>query len=102
MYVSLPYKIIEMNTKSERIEFRITESDKELFSRAQELSGFSSLAAFITQTMKETSDQIIADNQRVLASSRDQKLFFKTLFEQDLEPNEALVSAAKRYRKLNR
>ena len=86
--------------KSERIEFRIAAEEKQLLVRAQQLSTHSSLAAYITQTMKAVSEKIIAENKRVLASTLDQELFFHTLLDQDPEPNEKLSQAAKRYGEL--
>jgi len=83
--------------KNERIDLRVTLEEKELFLKAHRISGDRTFSSFVTRIVKNRSSEIIAENQRILASEADRKLFFDALFS-DQEPNEALKNAAKKYR----
>lgn len=83
--------------KDKRIEIRISAHDKRIFQKAQKLSGDKTFSSFITRIVKEQAQQIVADNDRIIASERDREIFFNTVFG-DSKPNENLVAAAKKYK----
>lgn len=83
--------------KDERIEIRISSHDKKIFQKAQKLSGDKSFSSFIVRIVKEQAEEIVAKNDRIIASENDREIFFDTVFG-DSEPNENLVEAAKKYK----
>jgi uncharacterized protein (DUF1778 family) len=83
-------------SKDERIELRVSAEDKRLFQQAQKLHGDRSFSTFMLRIVRQKSEEIIAQNDRILASERDRTLFFDAVFG-DVEPNEALRAASKRY-----
>lgn len=80
--------------KEERIEIRVSPKDKEIFKQAQKLSGDKSISGFIVQKQAEN---IIQEKESILASNRDRKIFFDAVYG-NMEPNENLVKAAKKYK----
>ena len=83
--------------RNERIDIRITPEEKEIFLRARKLSGDRSLSAFITRIVKDKAFEIIEENERILSTERDRKIFFDAIFA-DMEPNQALKDAAKKFK----
>jgi uncharacterized protein (DUF1778 family) len=83
--------------KDERIELRISSADKQMFKRAQELSGDKSFSSFIARIVKEQAAKIVADHDRILASERDRTAFFDAVFH-PAAPNSNLAAAAQRYK----
>ncbi|MEO1450834.1 MAG: DUF1778 domain-containing protein [Bacteroidota bacterium] len=79
-----------------RFDTRLPKSQKELFEQAARLGGFRSLTDFILQAAQTKAQEIVAEHERVLASARDQALFFDALM-QPAAPNEALKTAAALY-----
>ncbi len=84
--------------KEERIEISVSSNDKQVFKKAQELSGDKTFSGFITRVLKKYSEQIIEENEKILLSKKDREIFFDAVFA-DLEPNEKLKQAAKAYKK---
>ena len=62
-------------TKKERIEIRVSATEKEFLKKAQQLSGDASLSNFAIKTLKDKADKIITENDQILASRRDQEIF---------------------------
>ena len=87
-------------SKSERIELRVSAADKRIFRRAQELSGDRSFSSFIIRVVKQYAEEILANNDRIIASEKDRKIFFDAVFGNS-KPNKNLVEAAKRYQSKN-
>lgn len=83
--------------KNKRIELRLSEAEKEIFQKAQELSGDKSFSSFVVRIVKKEAEEIVAKHSKVLASERDRELFFNAVFG-DLEPNQNLRDAAQRYK----
>ena len=83
--------------KSERIDLRITLADKELFKKAQLLSGDSSLSSFLVRILKQKTQEIVADKESIIVSERDRKTFFDAVFG-DSEPSDKLKKATERYK----
>jgi len=84
-------------SKDERIELRVTSADKEMFIKAQKLSGDKSFSSFIVIVVKQQAEEIVAKNDRILATEKDRKVFFDAVFA-DSKPNQNLIEAAKRYK----
>lgn len=80
-----------------RFDTRLSIEQKELFERAAELSGYKSLSEFVVRTVHEKAKQIIKENDLIIASSRDSEIFFDSLVNAKA-PNNALMSAAKKYK----
>jgi len=89
---------LRQTSKDERIEIRVSSEDKGIFQRAHELSGERTFTAFIINVLKDKSREIIEKNNRILATDRDRRIFFESIFS-DQQPNETLREAAGRYKK---
>lgn len=87
-------------SKNERIEIRVSAQEKEILKKAQQLNGDASLSSFALKTLKDSAENIIEKNNRILASERDQESFFNAIYS-DLQPNEDLVAAANNYKGKN-
>lgn len=85
--------------KNERIDLRVTPEEKKIFLKAQRISGDRTFSSFVTRIVKDKSFEIIEENERILASERDRKLFFDALFS-DQEPNQTLKDAAQKFKSL--
>lgn len=83
-------------SKEERIELRVSSEDKKIFKRAQKLSGDKSFSSFIVRVVKKQAEEIVANNDRILATERDRQVFFDAVFK-DSKPHPNLIEAAKRY-----
>lgn len=83
--------------KDERIEIRISSHDKRIFQKAQKLSGDKSFSSFVVRIVKEQAEEIVANNDRIIASERDREIFFEAVFGNS-NPNSNLVEAAKKYK----
>ncbi|WKN45791.1 DUF1778 domain-containing protein [Tunicatimonas pelagia] len=84
-------------SKDERIELRVSATDKRIFKRAQKLSGDKSFSSFIVRVVKEQAQEIVAKNDRVIATETDRQIFFDAVFN-NTKPNQNLIEAAKRYK----
>jgi len=83
--------------KDERVEIRISSHDKRIFQEAQKLSGDKSFSSFIVRVVKKQAEEIVAKNNRIIASERDREIFFDAVFG-DAKPNSNLIEAAKKYK----
>ncbi len=103
MYGYFPYnckknqKMEGQLVKNKRIELRLSEAEKEIFQKAQELSGDKSFSSFVVRIVKKEAEEIMAKHNKVLASERDRELFFTAVFA-DLEPNQNLREAAQKHK----
>ena len=87
-----------MVNKLERIDIRLTNLDKEMFKKAQQLSGDKSISSFIVRVVKQQAEKIVEKNNRIIASEEDRKVFFESVLG-DHRPNQNLLDAANRYKK---
>jgi uncharacterized protein (DUF1778 family) len=87
-------------SKDERIELRVSATDKRIFKKAQKLSGDKSFSSFIVRIVKQQAEEILAKNDRIIASEKDRSVFFDAVFGNS-KPNQNLVEAAKRYKSKN-
>lgn len=83
--------------KDKRIELRLSALEKEIFQKAQELSGDKSFSSFVVRVVKKEAEKIISNHNRIIASERDREIFFNAVFS-DQEPNQNLREAADRYK----
>ena len=81
-----------------RINFRLNSELKRTIEDAAAHSG-QSLSDFATSTLIQAARQILHDQQVTLLTDRDRQLFVEMLDEESTEPNQALIKAAKRYKK---
>lgn len=84
-------------SKDERIEIRISSHDKRIFQKAQRLSGDKSFSSFIVRVVKKQAEEIVAQNDKIIASERDRDIFFEAVFG-ERKPNSNLIEAAKKYK----
>lgn len=83
--------------KDERMELRVSSTDKRIFKRAQKLSGDKSFSSFVVRIVKKEAEEIVAKHDRIIVSEKDRQLFFDTVFS-NTKPNQNLAAAAKRYK----
>ena len=87
----------ETQTRSERLEARISKAQKDLFVRAAELQG-RSLTDFLVASVQEAALATVRTHDAVRLSDRDRKAFVSALLKPP-SPTKTLQEAAKRYRK---
>ena len=88
-----------VDSKNARFNTRLSADQKKFFERAARLGGFRNLTDFILSAAQEKAKEVIAEDERILASERDAQLFFDTIMRPQA-PNEALVAAAHQYNSL--
>jgi uncharacterized protein (DUF1778 family) len=86
-----------MQTRSERLEARISKAQKELFVRAAELQG-RSLTDFLVTSAQEAALDTVRTHDAVRLSERDREAFVSALLTTPT-PAKTLRQAARRYRK---
>ncbi len=79
------------------MELRVSAADKKKFKRAQELSGDKSFSSFVVRILRKEAEKIVAQNNQIIATENDRKVFFDAVFGQT-KPNQNLIEAAKRYK----
>jgi len=94
---AIVFKIMKTaEIKQSRFELRLSNEDKAFFEKASKISGYTTLASFVTSTVKDRAKRIIKENEQILASQKDKEIFFNAVFS-DLEPSEKLKQAANKY-----
>ncbi|MFT4568751.1 MAG: hypothetical protein ACI9FN_003720 [Saprospiraceae bacterium] len=78
-----------------RVEFRVSNEDKELFEYAKQLRGFKTFSEFARHVITKEAKAIVKEENEILASKRDKELFFNTLMGDKNQPNESLLAAIK-------
>ena len=92
-----PDEITEsQSTKTARLEARITEEQKELFSKAATLLG-RSLSDFVVTCVSETAIRTVREHEVMTLSARDREIFVSALLNPP-EPGARLRTAARRYK----
>lgn len=81
--------------KTERLDFRLTTSNRKLIERAALLLG-QPLTAFAVQALVRQAEQVIEQDTQRKLSARDWETFVKIIGSKK-QPNAALVKAAKRF-----
>lgn len=82
-----------------RFDTRLTKEQKEFFEYASKLGGFRSLTEFILKSVQAKAEEIVEEHQKIIASKRDQEIFFDYVFK-DVKPNNELKSALTDYNQL--
>lgn len=98
------YKIFIMTPTREkqnkvRFDTRLSAEQKQFFERAAILGGYRNLTDFVISAAQSKAREIIEEREALLASEKDQEIFFKALMNPPL-PNSALISARQDYGKL--
>jgi uncharacterized protein (DUF1778 family) len=83
--------------REERVEIRIRSLDKKILEKAAVLSGVSVSSFMLSNALKAAQDEISSQN-RIHLSDREWNAFMRVL-EHPPKPNQALITAAKRYRR---
>src|SRR5690606_4384869 len=84
--------------KDERIEIRVSPEHKGTFQRAHELSGERTFSAFIVSGLQDKSNEIIEQNNSILATARDRESVCESFFSEQ-HPNRTMWEAADKYKK---
>lgn len=88
-----------MNTiVNDRIDIRISREQKELVQYASQLQGFKSVSEFIISCISKAAREIVAENDQILKSIEDKKIFVKAILNPPA-PNAALKKANLNYKK---
>ena len=82
--------------KKARFETRLSQEQKEYFERAAHIAGFATLSEFMLNSANELAKNIFEEHNKILASKRDQEIFFDALINPP-KPNAALKKAASQY-----
>ena len=83
---------------NDRIDVRISKKQKELIKFASELRGFKSLTEFIVFTTSKEANKIIAEQNQILKSLEDKKIFVDAILNPPT-PNVNLKNALLNYQK---
>ena len=62
-----------------RVEFRVSNEDKELFEYAKQLKGFKTFSEFARFIITREAKAIVAEENKILASKRDKELFLSLI-----------------------
>ena len=90
-------KIRKIGTEvNDRIDIRISKEQKELVKYASSLSGFKNLSEFVLHCINKESRQIILENNEILKSLEDKRIFVETVLNLS-EPNVKLRKAQEKY-----
>lgn len=81
-----------------RFDTRISKEQKMLFEKAAALGGYRNLTSFIIATVQNRANEIIREQEQILASSKDAEIFFEALAA-PMKPNTDLFLAAQEYKK---
>lgn len=83
---------------NDRIDVRISREQKELIKFASDLRGFKSLSEFIVFCTSKEANQIIMENNQILKSIEDKKVFLNAILNPPA-PNSRLKTAQLNYNK---
>ena len=78
-----------------RVEFRVSNEEKELFEYAKQLKGFKTFSEFARFIITREAKAIVKEESKILASKRDKELFFSALMGEEDQPNKSLLAAIK-------
>ena len=85
-------------TERARFDTRLPKEQKEFFEYAASLGGYRTLTEFVISSAQKQAKKIVEEHNKILASKRDQKIFFSALLN-PAEPNENLKNAMTNYTK---
>lgn len=82
-----------------RFDTRLSKAQKEFFEYAANLGGYRTLTEFVISSVQARADEIVEKHNSIVASKRDQEIFFKALLNAPA-PGKKLSTTAKKYNKL--
>ena len=82
-----------------RLDTRLSKEQKEFFEYAANIGGYKTLTEFVITSVQSNAEKIIEKHDRILASKKDEKVFFDELLN-PTKPNKALTEAAFRHNTL--
>ncbi len=82
-----------------RFDARLTKEQKEFFEYASKIGGYRNLTDFILRAVQLKAEEIVEKHNQILASKKDQEIFFEAIFKED-QPNLELKKAYEAYEKL--
>jgi len=85
-----------MSTQSARFDTRLSLEQKESFEYAARIGGYRSLSDFVISAAQKSAEELLEKHRTVLASQRDQDIFFKAVMN-PAAPVKKLRDAARRY-----
>ena len=80
-----------------RFDTRLSLEQKQFFERAAVLGGFRNLTDFVIVTVQNKAKEIVKEREQIIASQRDNELFFDSLVNPP-KANNDLLSAANEYK----
>ena len=80
-----------------RFDTKLPKEQKAFFEYAASLGGFRTLTEFIISAAQNQAKKIVGDHNKILASKRDQEIFFNALMNPE-KPNENLRNAMINYK----
>lgn len=80
-----------------RFDSRLPKEQKEFFEYAASLGGFRTLTEFVISAAQKQAKKIVEEHNKILASKRDQEIFFKALMNPE-KPNKKLKNAMTKYK----
>lgn len=83
--------------KVTRFDTRISVEQKRLFEKAAALGGYRNLTSFIIVTIQNRANEIIKQQEQIIASNKDMEIFFDAITN-PTQPNVDLLSAAQEYK----
>ncbi len=97
LLINVPKETIKMaNAINDRIDVRLSKEQKELIKFACSLSGFKNLSEFILFCVNKEANKIIIENNQILQSMEDKKVFLDALLNPP-QPNKQLQKAQQSY-----
>lgn len=88
-----------MRTDIARFDTRLSKQQKEFLEYAANLGGYRTLTEFVISSAQNKAEEIVQKHQSILASKRDQKVFFDAILSPPA-PGKKLVAAVKKHTKL--
>jgi uncharacterized protein (DUF1778 family) len=88
-----------METGIARFDTKLPKTQKDFFEYAASLGGYRTLTEFVITSVQNKADEIVEKHRSIVASKRDQKIFFDAIMNPPT-PGKKLSGAAKKYKKL--
>ena len=82
-----------------RFDTKLSKEQKEFFEYAARIGGYRTLTEFILISVQEKANKIIEENNKIISSKREQKIFFDEIVNPS-SANLALKNAALNYKKM--
>ena len=79
-----------------RFDARLPKEQKQLFEKAAFIGGYRNFTDFVIQTLQEKAKEIIQENEQIIASERDSRLFFDAIT-LPKKPSKTLIKALEDY-----